>query len=93
MRIDQALVPNSLETGTWQARTKGWELGWTAGFGTEYALKPRTTLRVECSYFDLGTFEVGTLATNLVGGIPFTTQKVEADVKGYQVKVGFSQRF
>lgn len=92
VRIDQALVPNSLDTATWQARTKGWELGWTAGFGAEYALKPRTTLRFECTYFDLGTFEVGTLATE-VGGLPFTTQQVEADVKGYQVKVGFARRF
>jgi outer membrane immunogenic protein len=57
MDVSQKLAAeNSAESALWKGSTNGWNLGWTAGGGVEYAVD-RWVLGAEYLYVDLGSYD------------------------------------
>ena len=57
MDVSQTLAAeNGTESATWKGSTNGWNLGWTAGGGVEYAVD-RWVLGAEYLYVDLGSYD------------------------------------
>lgn len=57
MDVKQSLVAeNGTESASWSGSTAGWNMGWTAGGGIEYAVD-RWVLGAEYLYVDLGTYK------------------------------------
>ena len=59
-----------------------WQVGWTAGFGGEYAINSNWSLKAEYLYVDLGTF---TYFSPLVAAVP-------AFAPGYSWRTSISER-
>jgi outer membrane immunogenic protein len=88
--VNQALVPNSIDTATWKnGGNSGTQVGWTAGAGVEFALFGSATLKAEYLYYDLGSFDAGSLVTK-VGGSPFTEHSVTSELNGNVLRVGLN---
>ncbi len=66
-------------------------VGWTIGYGTEFALDKNWTVRAESNYFDLGTTRF-TEPQNL-GATAFAPLAVDVRNKGFISTIGLNYRF
>jgi len=57
----ELLAENGTESAAWSATTGGWNMGWTAGGGMEYAID-RWVVGAEYLYVDLGTYKWDSMA-------------------------------
>jgi len=57
----ELLAENGTESAAWSATTGGWNMGWAAGGGMEYAID-RWVVGAEYLYVDLGTYKWDSMA-------------------------------
>ncbi len=63
-------------------------VGWTVGFGSEFALTKNWTVRSETSYFDMGSKRLTVPATNIGGPVA-----IDVSENGFITTVGLNYRF
>ena len=99
MDINQKLdASNGDEYASWNARTNGWNLGWTLGGGMEYGMG-RWTMGAEYLYVDLSSYEwssnsdVGLLDSTLQDDWSEVREKGEAALRFSVARATLKYRF
>jgi outer membrane immunogenic protein len=79
----------------WSGASTAWKTGFVVGGGAEYALTPRTSIKIEGLFYDLGTIRTTAEGTGTWDSDPISVQPYEAalDLSGTILRVGINTRF
>jgi opacity protein-like surface antigen len=92
----QALFLVSL-AGCPQQSANDTRVGWTVGFGSEFALTRNWTVKGETNYYDLGTTRYVTSGGQTIAGNTFTPtvggSTIDVKTQGFNALIGLNYRF
>ena len=91
-RVESVLTVNVDPGPPFVLRERGWQVGWTAGLGVDYAITKNLMLGVEYNYYDLGSERYGGLA-GISGGPPLLAVDYTVDVRFSSVLARLSYKF